>query len=349
MKKFKTAVIGLGNIGFKFNLDPKRKETWSHVSAYEKCENTDLAGAVELNPENINIFKCHYPDIPVFKSVKDLMVSVDIDIVSICTPTESHYSILEELMAYPVKAVFCEKPFAASVADGEKMLHLCAKNNIILAVNHTRRWDYGYIIVRDIIHDGKIGAVKAVNALYPGQIFNIGTHLIDTVRMFIQRDAMMVSGISTNIDNPDPNISGWIDFEGAITFTMLSTGKREDIIFEIDVIGDEGRVRILENGDRVELYSFVESQRYSGYRELSLMPTVQLSRRDRMVEAVKDIVSVLKGNKINVSCTGRDGFLSLALSCDLIESARRNGNPVSLSYSEMMLDREQVSDEHIAY
>ncbi|MBF0330177.1 MAG: Gfo/Idh/MocA family oxidoreductase, partial [Nitrospirae bacterium] len=220
---YKAAVIGLGNIGFRFNLDPKRKETWSHVAAYERCKDTELAAAVEINPDNIETFKKQYPQTPVFSSVREMMESMSVDIVSICTPTDDHHSVLEELVAYPIRAIFCEKPFAGSLTQAEQMIRLCEGKNIVLAVNHTRRWDEGYISVRDMIRNGKVGDIKTVNAVYSGQIFNIGTHLIDTVRMFVSKEACSASGISHNLDNPDPGISGWVDFDGKVPFVMTST------------------------------------------------------------------------------------------------------------------------------
>lgn len=326
----KAAVIGLGNIGFQFNLDPKRKETWSHVSAYEKCGKTRLAGAVELSPEKIDLFKRQYPDIPVFKSVKDLMESVDIDIVSICTPTESHYPILKELLGYPVKGIFCEKPFASDVAEAKEMVTRCNEKNVVLAVNHTRRWDDNYLVVKRMIKEGKIGRVKAVNAFYPGQIFNIGTHIFDVIRMLIEKDPEIVSGISYNLENPDPTISGWIQFEGQIPCTVLSTGKREDLIIEVDAIGDEGRLRILENGEKIEWYLFTKSSRFSGYRELALRPVEPISKKDRFVEAVNDIVSAIETGTGVVNCSGADGLYALAMSLAQLESARNNSLPVKM-------------------
>ncbi len=323
---FKAAVIGLGNIGFRLNLDPKRKDTWSHVAAYDRCPYTELAAAVEINPENIELFKGQYEHVPVFGSVREMMETLDIDIISICTPTPSHCGIMEEVTTYPVRAIFCEKPFAASIDDGIKMLNACEHKRIVLAVNHTRRWDDNYLFVRDLILEGKIGSVKAVNAIYPGQIFNIGTHLIDTVRMFLPTlDARAVSGVFFNNDNVDPHVSGWIDFGGQVPFTMIATGKREDLIFEIDVIGDEGRLRSVHNGDRIEWYVFEESPRYSGYRELKMMPIGPVQKRDRLVEAINDIVSVLRGNKQQVNCSGKDGLAAIELCLSIFESARKGG------------------------
>ena len=41
---YQAAIVGLGNIGFRFSYDAKRKGTWSHVDAYNKCLSTELTG-----------------------------------------------------------------------------------------------------------------------------------------------------------------------------------------------------------------------------------------------------------------------------------------------------------------
>lgn len=325
----KAAVIGLGNIGFFFDLDPLRKETWSHVSAYIKCLKTELVGVVDVDKDKVNIFKQHH-NVLTFESIEELMEDTTIDIVSICTPTEYHYAILEKLIEYPVKAIFCEKPLAAEVDQAKEMVRLCRENNIVLAVNYSRRWDSNYQFAKNMIEEGKIGNIKAVNAFYPGQLFNVGTHLLDAVRLLVQKVPRTLSGISSNIGAQDPDVSGWIEFDGSIPCTVISTGKREDLVFEIDVVGDEGRIRITENGMKIEWSVFVESMRYSGYRELSLMQIDPIQNKDRFVEAINDIVLKVEDKKREVNCSGEDGFYSLAMSMSMLKSAQNNGVTVNI-------------------
>ena len=327
---FNAAVIGLGNIGFQFSLDPKRKETWSHVSAYEKCEKIKLVAAVEIDHSREQIFKNQHPTIPVYKSISDLFKTHQIDIVSICTPTKIHFSIFNEIIRHPIKAIFCEKPLASTIEEAKEILNTTKDKNIVLAVNHTRRWDSNYILAKNLIEEGRIGKIKAVNAFYPSQIYNIGTHLFDTIRMLIQKDPETVGGISFNLEDPDPSISGWVRFKNHIPCTVISTGKREDLIFEIDIIGNEGRIRILENGERIECYSFIESSRYSGYRELSPIRVEPTLKRDRFLEAIFDIIAVLEGKKQAVNCTEIDGYWSLCVSLAMYESAAREGIPIKV-------------------
>jgi len=331
MSTLKAAVIGLGNIGFKLGLDPLRKATWSHVAAYEKFDRAELVGAVEIDMRKTELFRKHFKkDIPVFRTVAELMRNVRPDIVSICTPVETHSSILKELIRYPLRCIFCEKLLAQTTEEAREMVDLCEKRGILLAVNHIRRWDSGYLFAKELIQKGGIGNIKAVHAFYSAEIYNIGTHLFDIIRMLVMKNAEIASGISADLNTPDPNISGWVLFNDQISCTVTSIGKREDLIFEIDVIGDGGRIRIIENGENIERFSFFTSARYSGYRELRPVPIGPIQKKDRFVEAINDIILVLDGRKNKVNCTGLDGFAALSLANSMHESAKNQGKPVKV-------------------
>lgn len=331
MNKYNSAVIGLGNIGFQFNLDPLRKDIWSHVSAYEACENTVLTAAIELDQEKIDIFKQHHSNIPVYQSIDDLMKNFQIDLVSVCTPTKTHYSIIKELVNYPVKAIVCEKPLYEDIDESLEMVRLCKEKNIKLIVNHIRRWDSHYLYVKKLIDNGKIGEIRAVNSIYPGQIFNIGSHLIDTIRMYINLNPKSVSAVSFDLNNPDPYISGWINFNNLLPCNITASGKREDLIFEIDIIGSEGRIKILENGSKIELFEFKDSKRYSGYRELIPIEIDKIELNERFVEVIKDSIEVIEGKKEEGNCSGMDAYYSLAMSSAMLKSAKENGKVINFN------------------
>ncbi|MFA5340053.1 MAG: Gfo/Idh/MocA family oxidoreductase [Candidatus Omnitrophota bacterium] len=330
MPVFKAGVIGLGNIGFKFNLDTKRKNTWSHVSAYDKCSQAELAGAVDIDKKQRDQFGRYFGSVPVFENVSQLFKNLPVDIISICTPTASHYPVLREVISHPVKAIFCEKPLASDIHQAREMVRMCKERGILLAVNHGRRWQSNYLCARQMILDKKIGKVKAVTALYPGRIFNIGSHILDAIRMLVPHDAKTVSGISFDPDNPDPSISGWIEFSENIPCALVATGKREDLVVEMDIIGDQGRIKLLENGNKIEYYSFSESNRYSGYRELKPSPFDKPRQNDGLVDAVDEICTALRNKKNKIQCSGEDGLAALVLVRAMLESARRNGQPIKL-------------------
>lgn len=332
MDKLNAAVIGLGNIGFKFDLDALRRKTWSHCRAYSKCALTRLAGVVEINPAKARVFGKHYPGIPVFRDIQGLMTSREVDIVSIATPTPTHYPLLRELLKFNPKAVFCEKPMAQTTREAKEMVNLCRKRGVLLAVNHSRRWDGNYIFARRAILNGAIGDIIAANLFYSAQVLNIGTHLFDAMMMLTGEKACCVSGVSGDLNKYDPSVSGWILTKNGIFCAVAATGRREQLVFEIDVFGTRGRLKISENGRKVEIFVFKKSPNYGGYEELS--PMIKRSspaNNDRFVDAVQEIALTLKRRETRVSCSGEDGLAALSVSLGLCDSAKRKGKPINLA------------------
>jgi predicted dehydrogenase len=304
---YQAAVVGLGNIGFKFSYDEKRTGTWSHVDAYNKCPSTNLVGAVEIDQNTIDLFHSRFPEIPVYPTVKALFALHHVDIVSICVPTRLHYPMFKEIIDYNIRAIFCEKPLSVSVHESEQMVALAKERKIVLAVNYTRRWQNSFITAKKMVDDGKIGNLRAITAYYPGQIFNIGSHLFDTVRMISKIQPISFSAVTIE-PGVDPSISGWMNCRYGIHFSFIATGKREDLIFEIDIIGDAGRFKILENGEKIEYYQFRESPHYSSYRELIQEEIAVPNKNDRFSDAIFNIANVVSGIDSNVLCSGDDGL-----------------------------------------
>lgn len=329
-KMYTSAIIGLGNIGFLFDLDQKRGKTWSHASAYNKCLRTSLDAVVEIDPEKIKLFSAYYPHIPIYGDLEEMLTKYHIDIVSLCTPTESHYEIFNKIASFPVRAIFCEKPFAQNAEQCKSLWESALDKDIVTAVNHTRRWDSCYANAVKYIAEGRIGNISTTHSYYPGQIYNIGTHLYDTIRMLIGKNPTTLCGLFSENDPLDPSISGMMMFDD-IFCTVSATGKHEDLIFEIDIIGDQGRLKILNNGNKLELYKFIESQRYSGYRELEEIPGIDYGSNDRLLHAVYDIVNVLDGKKKQVACSAEDGYWSVVIAESFFESACANGKIVTLN------------------
>ena len=63
------------------------------------------------------------------------------DIVSICTPIQTHFEIVKKCIETGVKAIFCEKTLSYSLEEAGEMLRLCKENNVFFGVNYILRWD----------------------------------------------------------------------------------------------------------------------------------------------------------------------------------------------------------------
>jgi len=74
------------------------------------------------------------------------------DAASICVPTIHHAAVAEQLLAAGLD-VLIEKPFAASLADADRVLALAAKTNRIVAIGHLERFNPAVTAVADRLNN----------------------------------------------------------------------------------------------------------------------------------------------------------------------------------------------------
>lgn len=279
MKKYKTAIIGFGNIGFYYSLDKKRTNTWSHFEAYNKIKNTKTVAIVETNNKKRLKIKGKFPKINLYKNLDDLLSSEhNIDIISICSPTSTHFEILKKLIKKNIKIIICEKPICSSITQAKEIYNLSKKRKSIIVVNHQRRFEQNFLSAKKIIKKNLIGKVKFINACYTRKIYNIGTHLIDIIRMLVSSEISHTSSflIEKKLEK-DPSLSGLVFFKNNVCCSIQSLGYKFKYIFEIEVFGTKGKIKISDNGKKIELFKFLKSKNFTNYFELK-----KVKIRDRL-------------------------------------------------------------------
>ena len=89
-----------------------------------------------------------------------------IDFVSIVTPNSSHFAIAKTFLEAGFNVV-CDKPMTMTVEEAEELCRLVKKHDAVFALTHNYT---GYPMVkqaRQMIKDGKLGAIRKVVVEYP--------------------------------------------------------------------------------------------------------------------------------------------------------------------------------------
>jgi len=137
---YRCGIIGCGFIGVK--------APDNHAMAYTQCMDTDLITLCDTRLWDSPFSDNQYSDY--HRMVKE----ANLDIVSVCTPPETHCQIVCGIAPY-VKAIYCEKPIALTIEDADKMIETCHKHNVILQINHQRRFILPHLkFSRDLIDTG---------------------------------------------------------------------------------------------------------------------------------------------------------------------------------------------------
>ncbi len=121
--KLRTAVIGAGKMGA------------IHAKVYNQLPESDLVAVVDIDPGKAQRLADQYHCL----ATTDCAEILDkVDAVTIATPTVTHLNLAKIFIKNKI-AVLIEKPLAANVREGRKIVALAKKNGSVVAVGHSER------------------------------------------------------------------------------------------------------------------------------------------------------------------------------------------------------------------
>ncbi len=141
--------------------------------------------------------KEYFPNVKVVKNVTEIINDENIDLVSICSPNDTHFEYAK-LALLAGKNVLVEKPFTASSKEAEELIMLAKEQKKVLTVFQNRRFDSDFITVKKLVESGELGEILNFEIHYnrfkpelnpkkwkenvtPGSgiIYDLGAHIID--------------------------------------------------------------------------------------------------------------------------------------------------------------------------
>ena len=135
MKKINTILIGLGNIGFKYDLNKNAIQT--HTKAILKNKDFNLLGAIDSNKKRIKDFKKQY-NLPVYSNLKNKLIK-KADLVVLAVPTKKQLGLFYKITQLGYKKNFLfEKPFTI---NKKLIFDLTKIKNRKFFINYYRNFD----------------------------------------------------------------------------------------------------------------------------------------------------------------------------------------------------------------
>lgn len=311
----RAAVVGCGRIGSRMAQDPLLAgDVFTHSEAYVRCDDTELVALCDTDPRRLREAGSRWAVNALFGDAGEMSRTVAPDIVSICTPTDTHASIVETLLESPQRprVILCEKPLASSVEEGERVVGLAQAKGVVLATIFMRRYAGNFAALRAMLASGELGTVQAVSGWYIGGTLHNGSHWFDMLRYLVGEAQWVESYDALGESGNDPTLDLVIGLEGGRLATLRAADSRRFTVFEMDILTSEGRVQISDSGHRIALFKAVRSGRYTGYVELQQLERDLGDRRDLMLHAVEDAVAALASGRPPLS-SGRDGLAALRI------------------------------------
>jgi predicted dehydrogenase len=183
MKSLKTAIVGCGNIAGGYDETPGSTGTWSHAKAYQAHGGFSLAAAYDPRQKRLSEFCSRWRVPDQAKDLADLLQRFSPEVVSICSPNETHFDFLLQALSTPsVKGIWCEKPLTLSLAQA-KQVEKVAK--IPVLVNYLRRWDRRLCEIGARIQKDEFGKISGGRVLYTKGVFHNASHAINLLQHWL--------------------------------------------------------------------------------------------------------------------------------------------------------------------
>ena len=127
----------------------------AHAEAIGSTSGLCLAGVCDLSKERREL-AARELSVRTHARAEEMLDDPDVGLVVVGTPPSVHADgVVAALTAG--KHVVCEKPFAISVDEADRMIDAAKARGLMLTVYQSRRWDPDYIAMRDVVLSGRIG------------------------------------------------------------------------------------------------------------------------------------------------------------------------------------------------
>jgi predicted dehydrogenase len=244
----------------------------------------------------------------------ELLACNDIDIVDCCVPNHKHADVVIAA-AEAGKHIYCEKPLAINVAEGQRMVAAVEKAGVKTQMTFNFRFFPAITRARQLVDEGFLGRVFSFRGRYyrssyidenkplswrlrkdisgGGALFDLGSHVLDVVYYLLGDFDSVLATMDTLIkERPlvaESTEKGSVDVDdialmhlrmanetlGSVEVSRMGTGTTNDM--QIEIFGDKGALRFNSvDPSWLEAYDTRDSdQPLGGMRGFRKVETVQ--------------------------------------------------------------------------
>jgi predicted dehydrogenase len=338
--KLKAVVIGAGEIA-----------RTAHVPNYLVDKRVELVAIADQNRGTCEKLCKKYG---IARSYTDAFLMIrkeKPDLASICTPPNTHYGFVEVCAENGVN-ILCEKPFALSTKEAERMVSITERKKVLLALGYTLRFFDNFELVKKTLLEEKLGKLFSVVAVYHhqtpekswmfdqkvsggGVVVDKASHVVDLLNWWIGSDVVDVCAFqaeSPRDTDVEEAASIVLQYENRVpalvSLSWIAAREHEEFI----VSGTAGVIKAGYRYAEVGYGDLLETKMYKQGRKalfnlLNLVAVYPPSKTDPYQKEICDFVSaVLRDRKPRA--TGTDG-LKVTKIIERIYNKLRKGHSTS--------------------
>ena len=255
MQKIRWGIIGCGNVT-EVKSGP----------GFQLSENSELIAVMRRDAAKAEDYARRHQVPRWYRSANDLIKDNEVDAVYIATPPDSHL-LYAQAVAAAGKPVYVEKPMGRNFAEAQQMVDLCKKARVPLFVAHYRRGLSRFNTIRQLVQEGSLGEVRAVNMTFHkppaevdvqggdnwrvrpeiagcGYFCDLAPHMIDIIQ-YICGPIEKAAGQATNLGGlyeAEDTVSGYFRFASGAHGSGLWNFNSNPYLDRTEIIGTKGKI-----------------------------------------------------------------------------------------------------------
>jgi predicted dehydrogenase len=316
----RTLIVGCGNIAGRFDsARPADAPPLTHAGAYVQDGRFDIDACIEPSEERREAFMQRWGVARGFRSMEDAARAPGrFDVISICSPTDSHAGDLAAAVALRPKLIFCEKPVTGSAGQTAAAVRRCKEAGVLLAVNYTRRWDPAIADLRQGIREGRWGELRTIVACYSKGLLNNGSHLLDLLLLLFGPLGVKAVGAPVEDYSPqDPTVPVWLESSPGVPILVACGNAADFAFFEMQLVFSRAVITMEESGLAWRTRQPIESTMFGGYRVLDAGTRSAGGYTQAMRNAVGNIFDAISSG-VPLASTGESALAAQRL-CEEIK------------------------------
>lgn len=347
MAKYRAAVIGLGRMGSTIDEERGRWSQTSNPYAHTACyraAGVEVVAGSDSHEGQREAYRRKWGIETLYSDFHEMLERERPDILSVCTSARPRSRVVQEAVeigaSRGLKAIWAEKPISISLQEADAMIDACRKAGIILTIGCSRNWHPGYNRVRELVDAGELGRILQVIALGQAGLSHNGSHLLATTNYLAGGQVQWVWGHMASDEraagDDDLEGNGYLQYDNGVQAYVrsMATGAAS---WEFEVIGTEGRIRVVSDAQRVEFWKMVEPTLEGRRREPAqhLFP-MPWNGESPNLRTARDLLACIETGK-TPNCSGEDGRHALEVAIAMRESHRQGGTRINLPLADRSL------------
>jgi predicted dehydrogenase len=310
----------------------------NHARVYAQMEQAPLVAVADPDPTALESIARTYK-VHVYTDYREMLALEKPDLVSVAVPTGLHREVATAATRLGVH-VFIEKPLAATVADGARIVESARKAGVKLAVGHIERFNPAVLALKKELDAGQLGRIFQIHARrvgpFPPRIGDVGvvidlaTHELNLLEYLTGSRVMSVyADTERKIHTAHEDLlTGILKFEdgtvGILDINWLTPTK----IRELSLIGERGMFSV--NYLTQDLFFYENDYLNGNWEGMALLGVSEgrkirhnIKRKEPLVAEIESFVDAIQRDA-QPQIGGEEALRAVLLANRLLESGRKH-------------------------